>query len=73
MMVNRNLTDLFEATLTRATHVACQVNSLESTKHLRSSGAELLRAVRCSLDEVIVLLDPEKSGKKAAPPGSEVD
>jgi hypothetical protein len=46
MMVNRNLTDLFESTVARAAKIACEVNSLESTRHLRASGAELLRAVR---------------------------
>ena len=72
-MVNRNLTDLLEHTLSRAASVASQVNSLESTKHLRSSGVELLRAVRCSLDEVIVLLDPEKSKKSTNSVGTEAD
>lgn len=60
-MVNKCWIEMLDATCTRAAKAACQVNSMESTRHLRNSGAELLRAVRASLDDVITLLDPEKT------------
>lgn len=59
-MVNKCWLEMLDTTCLRAAEVACKVNSLESTRHLRNSGAELLRAVRASLDDVITLLDPEK-------------
>jgi hypothetical protein len=57
-MPSKNLMDLLDTTCTQAARVANKVGSLESTQHLRNSGVELLRAVRCSLDGVIDLLDP---------------
>lgn len=59
-MLSKCWLDMIDSTCTRAAKVACQVNSLESTRHLRNSGAELLRAVRASLDDAITLLDPDK-------------
>lgn len=60
MMARQNLMDMLDKTCAQAARVADKVGSLESTQHLRNSGVELLRAVRCSLDGVIELLDPTK-------------
>ena len=62
-MASKNLMDMLDKTCTRAARVASKVGSLESTQHLRNSGVELLRAVRCSLDGVIDLLDPAQQPK----------
>jgi hypothetical protein len=59
-MVNKNLIDMLDTTCSQAARVACKFGSLEGTRHLRNSGVELLRAVRCSLDGVIDLLEPPK-------------
>jgi hypothetical protein len=72
-MANRNFLEILDSACTRAAGVACQVNSLESTRHLRASGAELLRAVRCSLDDVIGLLEPEKPQPKPRSTDPEAD
>lgn len=72
-MVNRSLVDILDATCHRAAQAASQVNSLESTRHLRASGAELLRAVRCSLDGVIGLLDPQEPPSQPPATGPEAD
>ena len=36
----------------------------ETARHLRKSGAELLRAVRCSLDGAIHILEPGETERK---------
>lgn len=72
-MVNRSLMDMLDTTCTRAARAASKVSSLESTQHLRNSGAELLRAVRSSLDGVISLLDPPESQAKPPATGPEAD
>ena len=59
-MANKTLLDMLDNTCTQAARVASKVGSLEGTQHLRNSGVELLRALRCSLDGVIDLLDPAK-------------
>lgn len=59
-MTNKCWLEMLDAACLRAADVACKVNSMESTRHLRNSGAELLRAVRASLDDAINLLDPEQ-------------
>ena len=58
-MVNKNVMEMLDSTFCRAAQCAARINCLDSTKHLRTAGAELLRAVRCSLDEAIDALDPQ--------------
>lgn len=72
-MVNKTLMDMLDATVTGAARAARRVNSLESTRHLRNSGAELLRAVRASLDDVIEVLDPAPEPAKADSSQPKVD
>lgn len=72
-MVNRSLMDMLDVTCTQAARLANRVGSLESTRHLRNSGVELLRAVRCSLDDVIELLEPEAAPQAPATGESKAD
>lgn len=58
-MVNRSWLDVCDNSLSCMLQTAVKLGQAPSAQHLRNSGAELLRAVRCSLDEMINLLDPQ--------------
>lgn len=72
-MINRSLTDILDKTFHEAARVADRVAALESTHHLRNSGVELLRALQCSLGEVIELLEPETRKTGVGDPDSAAD
>jgi len=52
----------------RADEVLREWSQAPATRHLRLAGVELLRAVRCGLDEAISALDPKHDRRDASPP-----
>jgi hypothetical protein len=60
--------DSFDRFIHHADNVLHEMGKSESVRHLRRSGAELLKAVRCGLDGAIQALEPKHEAAKAEPP-----
>ena len=58
--------DSFDQFIRRADGVLQEVGKAESVRHLRRSGAELLKAVVCGLDSAIHVLEPKHDPTKPA-------
>ncbi len=57
--MNPNPHDPVDTFVKRADEFLCELAKAPSVRHLRLAGAELLRAVRCGLDEAIDHLEPK--------------
>lgn len=57
-----NNADPISAFVERVDEALREMDKSPAVKHLRQAGVELLRAVRCGLDEAIDRLDPKHPG-----------
>jgi hypothetical protein len=66
--MNQDTRDPVDAFVRRADEVLSAAAKAPSVKHLRLAGVELLRAVRCGLDEAIEALDPKHDKHEGSTP-----